>query len=93
MLSVFPRALGLEDVVNLTVDHLGAPAGSVEVDVPADLPEVLADPGLLDRVIANIVQNALRYSPAGIPVLLTGSAHGSVIELRVIDRGPGHPGS
>jgi two-component system sensor histidine kinase KdpD len=91
VLSVFPRALGLEDVVNLAVDHLAAPAGSVEVDVPTDLPEVLADPGLLDRVIANVVQNALRYSPAGKPVRLAGSTHGSAIELRVIDRGPGIP--
>ena len=93
VLSVFPRPLGLEDVVTLTVDHLGAPEGSVEVDVPTDLPEVLADPGLLDRVIANIVQNAMRFSPVGKPVLLTGSAHGATVELRVIDRGPGIPES
>jgi two-component system sensor histidine kinase KdpD len=91
VLSVFTRPLGLEDVVNLTVDHLGAPFGSVEVDVPTDLPEVQADPGLLDRVVANVVQNALRYSPEGIPVRVAGSAHGEVVELRVIDLGPGIP--
>jgi two-component system sensor histidine kinase KdpD len=91
VLSVFPRPLGLEEVVTLTVDHLGAPPGAVEVDVPTDLPEVLADPGLLDRVIANIVQNAMRYSPPGKAVLLTGSTHGASVELRVIDRGPGIP--
>jgi two-component system sensor histidine kinase KdpD len=55
------------------------------------LPEVRADPGLLDRVIANLVQNALRYNPDGTPVRLAGSAHGDVVELRVIDRGPGIP--
>jgi two-component system sensor histidine kinase KdpD len=93
VLSVFPRPLGLEDVVTLAVDHLGAPPGAVEVDVPTDLPEVLADPGLLDRVIANIVQNAMRYSPADRPVLLSGSTHGANVELRVIDRGPGIPES
>jgi two-component system sensor histidine kinase KdpD len=89
VLSVFPRALGLEDVVNLAVGHLDAPAGSVEIDVPTDLPEVMADPGLLDRVIANVAQNALRFSPAGKPVILAGSRHESAVELRVIDRGPG----
>jgi two-component system, OmpR family, sensor histidine kinase KdpD len=93
VLSVFPRQLGIEDVVNLTVDRLGAPGGAVDVDVPTDLPEVMADPGLLDRVIANVVQNALRYNPAGVPVRLAGSAYGSVVELRVIDRGPGIPES
>jgi two-component system sensor histidine kinase KdpD len=91
VLSVFPRPLGLEDVVNLAVSQLGAPAGTVDIDVPTDLPDVMADPGLLERVIANIVQNALRYSPAGKPVLLSGSTYGSVIELRVVDRGPGIP--
>jgi two-component system sensor histidine kinase KdpD len=91
VLSVFTRPLGLEDVVNLTVDHLGVPLGSVEVDVPTDLPEVQADPGLLDRVVANVVQNALRYSPDGTPVRVAGSAHGELVELRVIDLGPGIP--
>ncbi|HEX4015232.1 MAG TPA: ATP-binding protein [Frankiaceae bacterium] len=91
VLSVFPRPLGLDEVVAVTVDHLGAPPGLVDVQVPAGLPEVLADPGLLDRVIANIVQNALRYSPPDRPVVLTGSAHGPNVELRVIDRGPGIP--
>jgi two-component system sensor histidine kinase KdpD len=91
VLSVFTQPLGLEDVVNLTVDHLGAPLGSVEVDVPIDLPDVLADPGLLDRVVANVVQNALRYSPDGVPVRIAGSTHGDVVELRIIDIGPGIP--
>ena len=92
MLSVFPRPLGLDEVVSLTVDHLDAPPGAVVVDVPLDLPEVNADAGLLDRVIANLVQNALRYSAPGVPVRLAGSSYGDpaqTVELRVIDRGPG----
>ena len=60
----------------------------VDVDVPADLPEV-ADAGLLEQVVANLVQNALRYSPAGARVSVNGSAHAGLLELRVIDRGPG----
>jgi len=101
VLSVFPRPVGLDDVVSLALDHTlelsphGLPgvgvATSVDTDVPPDLPEVLADPGLLERVIANLLNNALRYAPGGIPVRLAGSAHGSVVELRVIDRGPGIP--
>jgi two-component system sensor histidine kinase KdpD len=59
------------------------------VDVPDDLPEVHADAGLLERVIANLLQNALRYTPEGMPVRVTASAHAGSVELRVIDRGPG----
>jgi two-component system, OmpR family, sensor histidine kinase KdpD len=61
------------------------------VEVPADLPEVLVDPGILERVISNLVSNALRFSPVGSPPLLTASSLGGRVELRVIDRGPGVP--
>src|SRR5664280_343247 len=90
VLAVFPRPVGLDDVVSRILDQ-GATPDAVEIDVPPELPEVLADPGLLERVLANLVQNALRHSPQGSPVRLAGSAHGSAVELRVIDRGPGIP--
>ncbi len=61
------------------------------VDIPDDLPEVAVDPGILERVIANLIANALRYSPPGSPPALTGSALRDRVELRVIDRGPGIP--
>ena len=64
-------------------------ADEVQADVPEDLPAVLADAGLLERVIANIVENALKHSPDGRLVRVTGSALGRRIELRVVDRGPG----
>lgn len=52
-------------------------------------PDVLADPPLLERVIANLVSNAVRHSPAGRPVTIGASALSGRVELRVIDRGPG----
>ncbi len=85
-----PTVVGLDDVVARALDHVD-PGGTVEVDVPADLPEVQADAGLLERVVANIVQNALRYAPDGTRVRVAGSAHRGRVELRVIDRGPGIP--
>jgi two-component system sensor histidine kinase KdpD len=45
----------------------------------------------MERVIANLTANALRYSPAGAPPLVTASARSGRIELRVIDCGPGVP--
>jgi two-component system sensor histidine kinase KdpD len=87
-LPVVPATVGLDDVVARALDHVD-PDAKVEVEVPPDLPEVVADAGLLERVIANVVQNALRYAPPEIPVRVAGSAHRELVELRVIDRGPG----
>jgi two-component system sensor histidine kinase KdpD len=89
-LPVVPGVVGLDDVVARALDHVD-PGGVVEVDVPADLPEVRADAGLLERVVANVVQNAQRYAPDGTRVRVAGSAHRGRVELRVIDRGPGIP--
>jgi two-component system sensor histidine kinase KdpD len=61
------------------------------VDFPSDLPQVMADPPIMERVIVNLAGNALRYSPAGSPLLLTAGACGDRVELRVVDRGPGIP--
>ena len=76
-------------MVASALHDLDVPEGAVDVDVPLDLPDVHADAGLLERVVANLVQNALRYSPVGVPVTVTASTHAGMVELRVIDRGPG----
>ncbi len=91
VLPVLLTPVSLEDVVLLAVDHAAAPDAPLDVDVPTDLPLVSADAGLLERVIANLVQNALRYAPAGTRVAINGSAHAGLVELRVVDRGPGIP--
>ncbi|MCB5908877.1 ATP-binding protein [Streptomyces pinistramenti] len=52
-------------------------------------PDVLADPPLLERVLANLVSNAVRHSPAGRPVTIGASALAARVELRIADRGPG----
>ena len=87
--SVFLRPAVLRDIVERAVDNVGP--RSVTVCVPAGLPEVVADPELMERVIVNLARNALRYSPPGTPPLLTARANGGRVELRVIDRGPGIP--
>jgi two-component system sensor histidine kinase KdpD len=90
-LSVTNRPVAVDEVIPLALDDLGPAGRGVRVDVPDDLPEVLADPGLLERVLANLVANAVRFSPSDQPALVTGSALGDRVELRVIDRGPGIP--
>jgi len=90
-MPVDPRALALAEVVPVALDELGTAGHTIVLDLPADLPEVNADPDLLQRIIANVAANALRYAPAGTPVSITASAIGQRVELRVIDRGPGVP--
>jgi two-component system, OmpR family, sensor histidine kinase KdpD len=87
--SVFPRPADLGEIIRCALDSLGPQARAVRVDLPPGLPEVIADPPVLERVIANVTANALRYSPAGAPPLLTAGARGGRVELRVADRGPG----
>jgi two-component system sensor histidine kinase KdpD len=90
VLSVVARPVGLDDVVSRALDH-AADGHTVELDIPPDLPEVAADPGLLERVVANLVENALRYTPPDEKVRVAASTHAGTVELRVIDRGPGIP--
>jgi two-component system sensor histidine kinase KdpD len=91
VLSLFPRPVGLDEIVARALDDLGPAARDVMVDIPEPLPAVQVDPAILERVIVNLAGNALRYSPEGIPPLLTASAFGDRVELRVTDRGPGIP--
>jgi two-component system sensor histidine kinase KdpD len=90
-LSVFPRPTDLDEVVSRSLDDLGPAARDVTVEMPGDLPEVRVDPAILERVIANLTANALRYSPAGSPPLLRASTLAGRVELRIVDRGPGIP--
>jgi two-component system, OmpR family, sensor histidine kinase KdpD len=88
---VFPGPADLGEIVTRSLASLGPPARAVTVGIPAGLPQVTADPAIMERVIANVTANALRYSPGGSPPLLTASACGDRIEVRVIDHGPGVP--
>jgi two-component system sensor histidine kinase KdpD len=90
-LAVHLTDVGLEDVVPAALDELGPAGRQITVRLPEDLPAAHADPGLLDRVLVNVVGNALRYSPADQPPEITGRARDGRLELRVIDHGPGVP--
>jgi two-component system sensor histidine kinase KdpD len=71
-----------------------AGAGHVKIEIDETLPDVVADAGLLERVVANVVDNALRYAVRGdscAPVVMRASAYAGRVELRVVDSGPGVP--
>ncbi|MHA7239986.1 sensor histidine kinase [Arthrobacter sp. TMS1-12-1] len=89
------RPLRWPDVVGPALANI--PADRVHVTMPPNLPAVEADPGLLERVLANIVENAVKYAP-GSPIEVVASVGGTgralidgfpASELRVIDHGRG----
>ncbi|MGW2286516.1 DUF4118 domain-containing protein [Streptomyces phaeochromogenes] len=83
------REIDLDEVVPMALG--GVPEDSVELDIPETLPMVAVDPGLLERSVANLVENAVKYSPAEERVLVSASAMADRVEVRVVDRGPGVP--
>ncbi|MFC3980227.1 DUF4118 domain-containing protein [Streptosporangium jomthongense] len=88
-LALEPVAVG--EVVPRSVDDLGPLGERVEGDIPPGLPEVVADPALVERILVNVMSNAVRYTPGDHKVLVTASSYGDSVEVRVIDRGPGVP--
>jgi len=90
-LGVMPAPIALEEAVPRALDELGPAARRVRLRVPGDLPLVHADPALLERILVNVIGNALRFSPPGDPPLVTASEHAGRVELRIVDRGPGIP--
>jgi two-component system sensor histidine kinase KdpD len=90
-LEISTAPVGLDEVLPAALTSLGAPDGSVRLDVADSLPRVLADRGLLERALANVIANAIRFSPAGSPPSITAGVVDGTVDIRVVDRGPGIP--
>jgi two-component system sensor histidine kinase KdpD len=88
---VFFAAVGLDEVVSSALAGLGAHSSRVSVEIPEQLPAVRTDPALLERVIANLIENALAWSPPDVPVRVTAGEVAGRVDLAVIDQGPGIP--
>jgi two-component system sensor histidine kinase KdpD len=88
-LRVDLRPTVLEEVAPAAVAGLGARAARVVIDVPETLPPLLADPALLERAIANLVDNAVTASPPGKPVRVEAGAVAGRVSVLVVDQGPG----
>ena len=89
VLSVQTTAVALDEIVSSAIVAVPEAAGNVKVDVPEDLPLVQADPGLLERVLVNVIDNALRHGASDSPVEVTAFAGAESAKLAVVDHGPG----
>jgi two-component system sensor histidine kinase KdpD len=84
-----PVPVAVDEVVALAL--LDVPPGVAVMDIPDDLPLVRVDPGLLERVVANLVDNAVKHSPARRGVEVTARPGAGGVDLRVVDHGAGVP--
>jgi two-component system sensor histidine kinase KdpD len=83
------RPVMLEEVVPAAVASLGRSAAIVDADLSEALPPVLADAGLLERALANVIANAVRFTPQDHRVRVEAGAFSGHLAISVIDRGPG----
>jgi two-component system, OmpR family, sensor histidine kinase KdpD len=90
-LGLAPQPMSMADAVARALDDLGPTGRAVTLRVPDEPPEVNADPALIERVLANLLANAQRYSPPDRPPMVSISDHAGYVETRVVDHGPGIP--
>ncbi|NTV94797.1 MAG: DUF4118 domain-containing protein [Thiobacillus sp.] len=83
----------LEEVVGSALKLLGVALdrNPVEIDLPADLPLLEFDSVLLERVLANLFDNAAKHAPAGTPIRIEARRRGDRVEVAVSNAGPGFP--
>jgi two-component system, OmpR family, sensor histidine kinase KdpD len=81
----------VEDIVASALSRLedALTTRQLKVDLPADLPWVLVEPTLVEQVLLNLLENALRYTPASSSIEVLARAGEGVVKLRVSDSGPG----
>jgi two-component system sensor histidine kinase KdpD len=86
-LTVRAQPVSLDEMVAAALLALPGASRQVAVDVPEELPLVNADPGLLERVLVNVIDNALRHG--GGPVEVHALAVTENAKLEIVDHGPG----
>jgi two-component system, OmpR family, sensor histidine kinase KdpD len=83
----------LEEVIGAALSRLGKELGDrrVETRVPPDLPLVPIDDVLIEQVLVNLLDNAVKYTPGGSPIRIMATSTGEAVTVEVADHGPGLP--
>jgi two-component system sensor histidine kinase KdpD len=88
---VSPRSIDVEldDLVASALETIDTQGRRLEINLPDSLPALRTDPDLYERVVANVVANACRFSPPDQPVRIRAGVSPGKVDLLVIDCGPG----
>lgn len=78
-----------EKAVLVFSERAAARDKQIALDVPRDLPRALVDAVAFDRILTNLIDNALKYGSDGTRILVAVSDVGGKLEVRVSDTGPG----
>ncbi|HLX19460.1 MAG TPA: DUF4118 domain-containing protein [Gaiellaceae bacterium] len=84
-----PELWSVDELVAQALEAVGPGSDRILVDVDAGLPPVRVDAVQIERVLANLIENALKFSPSGSPVVVRAEHGATELRLHVVDRGPG----
>lgn len=93
VVQIHSEACEIQDLIGSALEQLDSRLDdrSIDIDVSPELPLVLMDFVLISRVLVNVIDNALKYSPAGSPIEIRARTAGGFLEIAVADRGSGIP--
>lgn len=91
--KVKPELCDVQDLIGVALEQLGHRLGgrTIHIEAPDNLPLVSMDFVLMVQVLANLLDNALKYSPQDTPITIRAAATSTEFTLQVIDRGIGIP--
>jgi two-component system, OmpR family, sensor histidine kinase KdpD len=92
-LRIIKKPCDLRDVIAASLEHLRETIGSrpIRITIPPDIPEVPIDLSFMIKVFTNLIDNALKYSPAESPIEIGAHVSGDEVRIDVTDRGIGIP--
>ncbi len=89
ILPVAVEPVSVDEVVDRALASLSSGTAGLVLNAPGPLPLIVADPGLLERALANVIANAHKWSPEGAAARIEVGLAGDHVDIRVIDTGPG----
>ncbi len=83
----------VQDLVGAALEQLGSRTGlrSIKIDLPADMPFISVDFGLIVQTLVNILDNAFKYSPSDSTIEIKGRYVANEVQIEIADRGVGIP--
>jgi len=84
-----PELWTLDDLIGRALEQLGGDGRRVEVELEPNVPPVRVDAAQIERVLVNLLENAIKFSSPGDAVEIAAAARNGVVDIRVHDHGPG----